>query len=46
MGAENNGRPYVTRQFSTLQKLLDGMPVFVEVSPDGIQVLASDEKVQ
>jgi hypothetical protein len=22
------------------------MPVFIEVSPDGIQVLASDEKVQ
>ena len=28
-----------------MQKLLEGMPVILQVSPDGIEVLASDEKV-
>ena len=32
-------------KFFTLQKVLDGMPVCLRVSPDGIEVLTSDEKV-
>ena len=44
--AINTPYTYSNKIIFILQKLLDGMPVFIEVSPDGIQVLASDEKVQ